>query len=71
MRSPRPAAATPGNGDRARIVEALGPTPVEIDDIIRHTGLSASEVHLILLELDLAGQLCRHGANLVSLTSVE
>lgn len=71
MRSPRPAAATPGNGDRARIAEALGPTPVEIDDIIRHTGLSASEVHLILLELDLAGQLCRHGANLVSLTSVE
>ncbi len=71
MRFPRPAPATPGDGDRARIVEALGPTPVEIDDVIRHTGLSASEVHLILLELDLAGQLCRHGANLVSLISIE
>ncbi|AFL51901.1 DNA processing protein [Sinorhizobium fredii] len=62
-----PATAAPGEGDRARIVEALGPTPVEIDDIIRHTGLAASEVYLVLLELDLAGQLCRHGANLVSL----
>jgi DNA processing protein len=65
------AAAAPGNGDRARIVEALGPTPVEIDDIIRHTGLAASEVYLVLLELDLAGQLCRHGANLVSLVTPE
>ena len=63
----RPGSGTPADGDRARIVEALGPTPVEIDDVIRHTGLSASEVHLVLLELDLAGQLCRHGGNLVSL----
>jgi DNA processing protein len=62
-----PAIAAPGESDRARIVEALGPTPVEIDDIIRHTGLAASEVYLVLLELDLAGQLSRHGANLVSL----
>ncbi|ACP24873.1 DNA processing chain A [Sinorhizobium fredii NGR234] len=62
-----PATATLGEGGRALVVEALGPTPVEIDDIIRHTGLAASEVHLVLLELDLAGQLCRHGANLVSL----
>ncbi len=70
--APEPTAkAAPGDSDRARIVEALGPTPVEIDDVIRHTGLSASEVYLVLLELDLAGQLCRHGANLVSLVSVE
>lgn len=61
--------SAPGDGDRARIVEALGPTPVEVDDVIRHTGLSASEVYLVLLELDLAGQLCRHGANLVSLAT--
>ncbi|HXV31482.1 MAG TPA: DNA-processing protein DprA [Sinorhizobium sp.] len=69
VRSAAPAPAAPG--DRARIVEALGPTPVEIDDVIRHTGLSASEVYLVLLELDLAGQLCRHGANLVSLVAPE
>lgn len=66
-----PATATLGEGGRALVVEALGPTPVEIDDIIRHTGLAASEVHLVLLELDLAGQLCRHGANLVSLAPAQ
>ncbi|MBP1882624.1 DNA-processing protein DprA [Sinorhizobium mexicanum] len=63
----RAAPAAPDDSERNRIMEALGPTPVEIDDIIRHTALSASQVHLVLLELDLAGQLCRHGANLVSL----
>ncbi|WEX87431.1 DNA-processing protein DprA [Sinorhizobium garamanticum] len=63
----RAAPAAPDDSERNRIIEALGPTPVEIDDIIRHTALSASQVHLVLLELDLAGQLCRHGANLVSL----
>ncbi|MDK1385078.1 DNA-processing protein DprA [Sinorhizobium sp. 8-89] len=63
--------AAPDDSERNRIVEALGPTPVEIDDIIRHTALSASQVHLVLLELDLAGQLCRHGASLVSLAPKE
>jgi DNA processing protein len=57
----------PDDSDRARIVDALGPTPVEIDDIIRHTGLPAPSVYLVLLELDLAGRLHRHPGGLVSL----
>jgi len=58
----------PDDDDRARLVSALGPTPVEVDDIIRHTGLSPSAVYLILLELDLAGRLHRHAGGLVSLS---
>jgi DNA processing protein len=57
----------PDETDRARIVDALGPTPVEIDDIIRHTALSASAVYLVLLELDIAGRLHRHPGGLVSI----
>jgi len=57
----------PDESERARIVESLGPTPVEIDDIIRHTGLTASAVYLVLLELDLAGRLHRHSGGMVSL----
>ncbi|KRB53176.1 DNA processing protein DprA [Rhizobium sp. Root708] len=57
----------PDDSDRARIVDALGPTPTEIDDIIRHTELTASAVYLVLLELDLAGRLHRHAGGLVSL----
>jgi len=57
----------PGEDDRARIVEALGPTPVETDEIIRHTGLHPAQVFMVLLELDLAGRLERHAGGQVSL----
>lgn len=61
----------PDLSERARIIDALGPTPVEIDDIIRHTGLSAQTVHLVLLELDLAGRLHRHPGGYVSLSVLD
>ncbi|WJH39705.1 DNA-processing protein DprA [Aliirhizobium terrae] len=57
----------PDDDDRHAIVSTLGPTPAEIDDIIRHTGLPASSVYLVLLELDLAGRLYRHAGGLVSI----
>ncbi|MGR6431210.1 DNA-processing protein DprA [Rhizobium sp. PAMB 3174] len=63
----RPIAPPPDDSDRSRLVNALSPTPVEIDDVIRHTGLPASAVYLILLELDLAGRLQRHAGGMVSL----
>ena len=53
--------------DRARVIEALGPAPIEIDAIIRFTGLRPATVHLVLLELDLAGRLERHAGQRVSL----
>ncbi|TCQ12672.1 DNA processing protein [Rhizobium sp. PP-F2F-G36] len=63
----RPVAELPGDREREAIIDALGPTPVETDDIIRHTGFAASAVYLVLLELDLAGRLHRHPGGLVSL----
>jgi DNA processing protein len=57
----------PGDDDRARVVEALGPTPTGIDDLIRHTGLHPAQMFMILLELDLAGRLERHAGGAVSL----
>jgi len=47
---------------------ALGRSPVDIDELIRATRLPARKVHIVLLELDLAGRLQRHGQRLVSLT---
>lgn len=63
--------ASASDGDRAAVSTALGPTPVEIDDIVRHTGLSPAQVYLLLLELDLAGRLDRHAGGLVSLATPE
>lgn len=67
----RPIDLPPNDGDRARIVDALGPTPVEVDDIIRHTGLPAASVYLVLLELDIAGRLHRHPGGLVSIAMAD
>lgn len=53
--------------ERARIVSLLGPSPIGIDDLIRMSGASASAVRGVLLELELAGRLERHGGGLVSL----
>ncbi len=62
-----PPPAEPDNSDRGRVVEGLGPVPTEIDEIIRHTGVPARMVRVILLELDLAGKLEHHPGNRVSL----
>ena len=53
--------------DRERLVSLLGPTPVGIDDLIAHSGISPAGVQMILLELDLAGRLDRHAGAKVSL----
>ncbi|MDR7032532.1 DNA-processing protein DprA [Mesorhizobium sp. BE184] len=57
----------PGDTERDRVVEALGPAPVAIDDIIVHTSLHPAQVFMVLLELDLAGRLERHSGGQVSL----
>jgi DNA processing protein len=62
-----PPSPSTADGDRERLVAALGPAPVELDDIVRFTGLSPAAVHYLLLELDLAGRIARHPGGRVSL----
>lgn len=59
----------PGDDDRSIIANALGPSPVEMDDIIRHTSLPASTILLVLLEMEIAGRLQRHAGGKISLVS--
>ncbi|MER9731656.1 DNA-processing protein DprA [Mesorhizobium sp. M0217] len=59
----------PGEDERSGVLEVLGPTPVGVDEIIRHTGLNAAQVSMVLLELDLAGRIERHAGGNVSLVS--
>jgi DNA processing protein len=59
--------AEPAEDDRARIVSLMGPTPTAIDDLVRMSRTSPAIVRTVLLELDLAGHLERHGGALVSL----
>ena len=62
-----PLAPEPEASDRARIVNLLGPSPILLDDLIRMAGTSPATVRTVLLELELAGRLERHGGGLVSL----
>ncbi len=64
--TPRPSPQIDQN-ERDIVQEALGPSPIDVDEIIRSTVIETRKVHIILLELDLAGRLQRHNGQLVSL----
>jgi DNA processing protein len=53
--------------DRERVLAALGPAPVDVDELGRVTGLPARTIQIALFELCLAGRIERHGQLLVSL----
>jgi DNA processing protein len=48
---------------RREIEELLGPSPVEIDELVRQCGAPVPVVLAVLLELELAGRLHRHSGN--------
>lgn len=57
----------PEEDERSQIVALLGPTPIAIDDLVRISKTSAAVVRTVLLELEIAGRLERHGGAMVSL----
>ena len=59
--------ADPDNGGRSQVMALLGPAPVSVDDLIRLSNTSPRAVRIMLLELEIAGRLERHGGGLVSL----
>jgi DNA processing protein len=56
---------------RALIAQALNPTPVAIDDLVRDLDLSVSIVLTVLLEMELAGTVQRQPGNRVSTLTPE
>ena len=65
--APEPSMPDVGDGERTRILAALGPAPTDLDAIIRVTGLSIRTVQIGLMELELAGRLNRPGPGLIAL----
>jgi DNA processing protein len=59
--------AEPATDERSRIIGLLSPAPVLIDDLVRLSKTSPRVVRMVLLELEIAGRLERHGGGLVSL----
>ena len=54
---------------RARILAALGPSPLDLDDLVRLSGAPLRDVQAVVLDLDLEGRIERHGSNRVSLVA--
>jgi DNA processing protein len=65
--SPENGQDDPGSdGVRALLLEALGPTPIEVDELVRRVGAPTASIQSLLLELELAGRITRHPGGLVS-----
>jgi len=66
--TPPDALALEQDADRVRplVEEKLGPSPVEIDELIRQCGAPPATVLTAILELELAGRIQRHPGNRVS-----
>ncbi len=65
-RQPPSPPSEPDDRLRRVVLSALGPAPVDLDELIRATGADAREIHVVLLELELAGRIERHRGNKIS-----
>ncbi|MEP3224656.1 MAG: DNA-processing protein DprA [Parasphingorhabdus sp.] len=54
---------------RTELVNMLSMTPIKIDDLLRQSNIPISTAQMILVELELEGQLARHSGGRVSLPS--
>lgn len=52
---------------RLAVTKLLGTVPVQVDDVIRATGLPPAVVAIVLLEMELAGRVLRHSGQRISL----
>ena len=64
----RPDSAELETGERSQVMSLLSPAPVSVDDLIRLSKATPRAVRIVLLELEIAGRLERHGGGLVSLS---
>ncbi|WP_442895299.1 DNA-processing protein DprA [Bartonella sp. CB175] len=55
--------------ERAAILSSLSTTPIDLDTLSTHSGVSLQNLYLLLVELDLAGKLTRHSGGYVSLSN--
>lgn len=58
--------STPADMAR-RILDCLGTTPVEVDEIVRRCQVTAADAQTMLMELELEGRIERHPGNKISL----
>jgi DNA processing protein len=56
-----------GEADRQALIELMGPVPMGVDELIKQSQMPVPQVHLVLLELDLAGRLTQEAGGKICL----
>jgi len=59
--------APPDEAALEDVLSALGPNPIDMDEVARATGLTIRTVRSIVFELDLSGRIEHHGQQLIAL----
>ena len=54
--------------ERQTLLDLLSPSPIDVDDLVRESGMHPAAVMGLLLELELAGRIQRHPQDAVSLS---
>ncbi|EJF82845.1 DNA-processing protein DprA [Bartonella rattimassiliensis] len=62
---------TGNDAERTAVLSALSTTPIDLDTLSTHSGVSLPTLYLLLVELDLAGKLIRHSGGYVSLSNFD
>ncbi|EJF82238.1 DNA processing protein [Bartonella doshiae] len=57
--------------ERTAVLSALSTTPIDLDTLSTHSGVSLQNLYLLLVELELAGKLIRHSGGYVSLSNLD
>ena len=57
----------PAPDDQGKLLQALSTTPVEVDELITQTGIAPQAMQILLLELDIGGQIEWSSGQLVAL----
>ena len=67
LETPQQNPTPPDEADTDRVLAALSPNPIDIDELARATGLTIRTVRSVVFELDLSGRIEHHGQQLVAL----
>ncbi len=57
--------------ERTAVLSALSTTPIDLETLRTHSGVSLPNLYLLLVELELAGKLIRHSGGYVSLSRLD
>ncbi len=67
LKAPQESHTPPDEAAMEKVLSALSPNPIDMDEVARATGLTIRTVRSLVFELDLSGRIEHHGQQLIAL----